>query len=161
MIKKTITYEDFNGKKVTEDFFFNLTKTELVELEVSEKEGLSEALKAIVDAQDNNQIVEKFKKIILLSYGQKSDDGRRFIKNDQLREEFSQTEAFSELFIELATDADAAAKFISGVVPASMASELQTVKSPLLNEAPVYEERKPARDMTREELIAALAEKNQ
>src|SRR6188768_4071496 len=114
MIKKTITFEDYNGTSRTEDFFFNLSKAELVELELSKKGGLAEFMKEIVASDDGQLIIEMFKKIVLLAYGQKSDDGRRFIKTPEMRSEFEQTEAYSELFVELATNADAAAAFING-----------------------------------------------
>lgn len=134
MLKKTITFDDYNGKTVTEDFYFNLTKAELVELQMSEKDGFSEALELIVKSEDGKMIIEHFKKIILLSYGEKSDDGRRFKKTDELREEFAQTEAYSSLFIELATDANAATEFINGIVPAAMVAEskaaIQNVELP-------------------------------
>ena len=123
MLKKTITYDDFNGETVSEDFFFHLSKAELVELELSHQGGLSEALQRIVAAEDGKGIVQEFKNIILSAYGQRSDDGKRFIKNQQLREEFESTEAYSSLFIELVTDADAAVKFINGIIPAGMAEE--------------------------------------
>ena len=87
MLKKTITYEDFNGEEVSEDFFFHLSKAELVELELSHEGGLSESLQRIVAAQDGKSIIAEFKNILLTSYGQKSADGKRFIKNQQLREE--------------------------------------------------------------------------
>lgn len=123
MLKKTITYEDFNGEKVSEDFFFHLSKAELVELELSHKDGLSESLQRIVAAEDGKGIVKEFKNIILTSYGHRSEDGRRFVKNKELREEFESTEAYSTLFMELVTDADAAVEFINGIIPAGMAEE--------------------------------------
>ncbi len=98
MLKKTITYEDFNGETVSEDFFFHLSKAELVELELSHQGGLSEALQRIVAAEDGKGIVAEFKNIILSAYGKKSDDGRHFTKNQQLREEFESSEAYSSLF---------------------------------------------------------------
>lgn len=123
MLKKTITYEDFNGETVSEDFFFHLSKAELVELEMSHKEGLSEALKRIVAAEDNKSIVAEFKNIILTAYGKRSDDGKRFIKNQELRDEFQSTEAYSTLFMELVTETDKAIEFINGIIPAGMAEE--------------------------------------
>jgi hypothetical protein len=123
LLKKTITYEDFNGDSVTEDFFFHLSKAELVELELSHKGGLSEALQRIIATDDGKEIVAEFKNIILTAYGQRSPDGKRFIKNQTLREEFESTEAYSTLFMELVTDTDAAIKFINGVIPAGMAEE--------------------------------------
>jgi hypothetical protein len=139
VLKKTITYEDFNGETVSEDFFFHLSKAELVELEMSQKGGLSEALQRIVEAEDGKGIIAEFKNIILSAYGQKSEDGRRFIKNQQLREEFESTEAYSSLFMELVTDADAAAKFVSGVIPQGLmeeAAKLAAVPDPPAIEAP-------------------------
>jgi hypothetical protein len=123
MLKKTITYEDFNGETVSEDFFFHLSKAELVELELSHEGGLSESLQKIVAAQDGKQIIAEFKDIILGSYGKRSDDGKRFVKNQTLREEFESTEAYSTLFMELVTDTDAAIEFIKGIVPAGLAEE--------------------------------------
>jgi hypothetical protein len=159
MLKKSITFEDYNGVTITEDFFFNLTKSELVELEVSEKEGFAEALKAIVAAADGAVIIAKFKAIILLAYGIKSEDGRRFIKSDALREEFSQTEAYSQLFIELCTDAEAASRFIKGIVPSGLS--LSTAPDALGNvsiTAPLPADTS-LESMSREELLKALAEK--
>jgi hypothetical protein len=127
MLKKTITYVDFNGDEVSEDFFFHLSKAELVELELSYKGGLQEAIKRIVEAEDGKAIIAEFKNIILSSYGEKSDDGRRFIKNQTLREEFESTEAYSTLFMELVTDADKAAEFVRGVIPKDLAEETAKV----------------------------------
>lgn len=129
MLKKTIIYKDFNGDEVSEDFFFHLSKAELVELELSHHGGLSEALQRIVAAEDGKGIVQEFKNIILSAYGQRSDDGKRFIKNQQIREEFESTEAYSSLFIELVTDADSAVEFINGVIPADMAQEAARLAS--------------------------------
>lgn len=123
MLKKTITYTDYNGTERTEDFYFNLTKAELTEMELSTTGGMAEMMQRIVAAQDAPAIIKIFKELVLKAYGQKSPDGRRFIKSDALREEFSQTEAYSILFMELATDADAAAKFVNGIVPADTAKQ--------------------------------------
>ena len=118
MLKKTFTYVDFNGVERTEDHYFNLSKAELMEMELSTTGGLAEMINKIVAAQDAPAIVKIFKDLVLKAYGQKSADGRRFIKSKELSDEFSQTEAYSQLFMELATDADAAAKFVNGIVPA-------------------------------------------
>lgn len=117
MLKKTITYTDYNGTERTEDFFFNLTQAELMEMEMTTTGGLAEMIQRIVAANDRPAIIKIFKDLVLKAYGEKSADGKRFIKNDELRESFSQTEAYSILFMELATDADAASKFINGIVP--------------------------------------------
>lgn len=118
MLKKTIKYTNYFGEEVEEDFYFNLTKAELMEMELSERDGFEAMVRKIIRERDNKKIIELFKEMILKSYGVRSEDGRRFIKNDQLREEFSQTEAYSNLFTELASDAEAAAAFVNGIVPA-------------------------------------------
>lgn len=129
MLKRDITYEDFNGDKVTDTYYFNLTRSEIIELEVGYKGGLEQALKRIIAAQDNKQLFAEFKRIVLLAYGEKSDDGKRFIKTPELREAFSQTAAYDALFMELATNDDAAATFIKGVIPRDM-SEPQVQDKP-------------------------------
>ena len=124
MLKKTITYTDYNGNSRTEDFYFNLTKTELMKMEMGTNGGLSEMAKSIIAAQDQAALIQIFEDLILKAYGVKSLDGKRFEKSSQLSEAFAQTEAYDQLFMELATDADAAAQFINGIVPAEMAKEL-------------------------------------
>lgn len=123
MIKETISYTDYNGITRTEDFYFNLTKAEVMELEMSTKGGLAEMIQRIVAAQDQPAIIKIFKDLIIKAYGVKSPDGKRFIKNQEVVDEFVQTEAFSEMFMKLATDADAAAKFVNGIVPADLAKQ--------------------------------------
>ena len=122
MIKETITYVDYNDIERTEDFFFNLTKAELTEIEMSTSGGLVEMINRIVAAQDAPSIIKVFKELILKAYGVKSLDGKRFEKSDKLRTEFEQTEAYSQLFMKLATDADAASKFVNGIIPSDAAS---------------------------------------
>lgn len=117
MLKKTITYTDYNGNSRTEDFYFNLTEAEVTEMELSVNGGLTEMIKRIVAAQDSKQIVECFKDIILRAYGEKSPDGKRFIKTQEVKDGFAQTEAYSKLFMELATDDKAAAAFVNAIVP--------------------------------------------
>ena len=117
MLKKTITYTDYNGVERKEDFYFNLTKAELMEMEMSTKGGLAEMIQRVVDSKDVPEIIKIFKELVLKAYGENSPDGKRFIKSKALSEEFSQTEAYSILFMELATDADEATKFIQGIVP--------------------------------------------
>lgn len=120
MLKKTITYTDYNGVERTEDFYFNLNKAEIMEMEMSTTGGMAEMIQRIVKAQDSPAIVKIFKDLVLRAYGEKSADGKRFIKNDEIREAFAQTEAYSILFMELATDADAAAAFVNGITPADV-----------------------------------------
>lgn len=122
MLKKTITYTDYNGSERTEDFYFNLSKAEIMEMEMSTTGGLAEMIKKIVAAQDAPSIIKIFKKLILKAYGEKSPDGKRFIKSDDLSASFSQTEAYSVLFMELATDEEAAAAFVNGIVPVEQGS---------------------------------------
>jgi len=128
MITKTITYTDYNGEENTEKFLFNLTKAELMEMQVSKKGGMDKFIERIIEEKDAKNLVGYFKEIILLSYGIKSDDGKRFIKNDEVRDEFVQSPAYSELFMELATDADKAAEFINGVIPQSMLNEIEKMQ---------------------------------
>ena len=123
MLKKTIKYTDYNGEERIEDFYFNLSKAEIMEMEMSQNGGMSEYIKKIVNTQDNVSIMNLFKEIIQKSYGEKSLDGKRFIKNKELTEAFTQTEAYTELFVELVSDADAAAKFVNGIIPQNMKSK--------------------------------------
>lgn len=118
MLKKNITYTDYNGIERTEPFYFNLSKAEIMEMEMSTAGGLAERIQRIVETQDAPEIIKIFKELILKAYGEKSGDGKRFIKNPELTEAFSQTEAYSNLFMELATDAEAASQFVNGIVPA-------------------------------------------
>ena len=120
MLKKTLTYTDYNGVERTEDFYFNLNKAEILEMELGIKGGLAEMIQEVVAAQDAPAIIKIFKDLVLMSYGKKAPDGKRFIKNQELRDEFVQTEAYSILFMELATDADAAAKFVNGIMPGDL-----------------------------------------
>ncbi len=117
MLQKAITYTDYNGEERTETFYFNLTKAELAELNLTTEGGLQEVIQKIIDAKNVPEITKWFKKIILMAYGEKSADGRRFIKSKELAEEFTQTEAYSELFVELLTNEGKAADFINAIVP--------------------------------------------
>lgn len=117
MIKKTITYTDFDGNERTEDFYFHLTEAEIADWELSIAGGLSKMLVGIIKTNDVRQIIPIYKEIIIKSYGVKSPDGRRFIKNDEVRDDFVQTQAFSDLYMRLATDADEGSEFIKGIMP--------------------------------------------
>lgn len=125
MLKKTITYTDYNGVERTEDKYFNLSEAEVMEMEMSTAGGLAEMIRNIVAAQDAPAIIKIFKELILKAYGEKSPDGKRFIKSEELATAFSQTEAYSKLFMELATDADAATKFVNGIIPNKMLEQAQ------------------------------------
>lgn len=128
MLKKSITYTDFNGVERTEDFFFNLTKAEIMELELGVTGGLTAMVQGVVMAQDTPSLIKIFKELILKSYGEKSADGKRFIKiNDagvSLANNFAQTEAYSELFMLLATNEDEASNFIRGIVPSDVSERM-------------------------------------
>lgn len=129
MLKKTVTYMDYNGVERTEDFYFNLTKAELMEMELSTSGGMKDRLLKIVDSKDVPALISVFKDILQKSYGEKTPDGRRFIKSQEVLEAFTQTEAYSQIYIELATDADAAVKFVNGIIPASLEAEIQKAKN--------------------------------
>lgn len=124
MIKKTITYTDYNGVERTENFYFNLSKAEVMEMEMGAEGGMAASIQKIVDAKDAPAIIRVFKDLVLKAYGIKSDDGRRFMKSKEISEAFAQTEAYSQIFMELATDTDAASKFINGIVPADLAQQV-------------------------------------
>lgn len=123
MLKKTITYNDYNGTERTEDFYFNLSQAEVMEMEMSTAGGLAEMIKKVVASQDAPSIIKIFKDLILKAYGEKSADGKRFVKSEEIATAFSQTEAYSILFTELATDDKAAAAFVNGIVPKEMSKK--------------------------------------
>ena len=124
MLKKTITYTDYNDVERTEDFYFNLNKAEIMEMELSTKGGLTVTMDRIIAAQDNPTLFKIFKDLVSKSYGVLSDDGRKFIKNQEVLDDFMQTEAYSIIFSELATNAEAAAEFFNNVIPQNLAKEL-------------------------------------
>lgn len=117
MIKKTITYTDYNGRERTEDFYFNLTEAEISEMEYGVTGGLSGMITKIIKTDNMPRIIKVFKNLILKAYGEKSDDGKRFIKSEELSTAFSQTEAYSKLFMELGSNDEAASEFINGIMP--------------------------------------------
>lgn len=131
MLKLTRTYVDFNDLSRTEDFYFNLTQAEVTEMELSVDGGLVEMINRIVAAKDGKQIIALFKDIVLRAYGEKSPDGKRFIKTPEIRDAFAQTQAYSDLFMELATDAQKAAEFVNGIVPAQKSAVPETSKVPV------------------------------
>lgn len=126
MLKKTITYNDWNGKTRTEDFYFNLTRTECAELEFGLGPGksMSESLTTLIETNDMGTVIKTLKEIVLKAYGVKSDDGRRFMKNDDIRRAFEENPAFDEIYISLATNAEAAADFVTGIIPQDWLNEL-------------------------------------
>jgi len=158
VLKKTITYEDFNGEEVSEDFFFHLSKAELVEMEVSHEGGLSESLQRIIAAEDGKAIIAEFKEIILGSYGKRSEDGKRFVKNATIREEFESSEAYSALFMELVTNAESAVEFINGIIPQGLDVEAAKITgadlSVVKQEKPRVISREEVRKMSTEDMQA-------
>lgn len=131
MYKKSITYDDYNGVSRTEDFYFHLSKAELAEMELSKVGGFNEYVQRIINADDREEIIRLFKDLILKSYGVKDETGKRFIKNDELSTAFSQTEAYSELFIELLTDTDAAIEFVNNIVPQEIKQKAESAAKQL------------------------------
>ena len=127
MLKKRMTYTNFDGVEVTEDFYFNLTKAEIAEMQMVSG-GISTYIRKIVDAKDSKQIVAVFKELILKAYGEKSEDGRRFMKSPEISANFAATEAYSDLFIELSSDADKAAEFFNAIVPQTKSDSLVPAK---------------------------------
>ncbi len=117
MLKKTITYVDYNDQKRTEDYWFHLTKSELIELDASNEGGLETTIRKIIKETDTKRIVELVKDLVLKSYGEKSADGKRFVKSKEAAEAFMQTEAYSQLFVDLISDADQMTAFFKGIIP--------------------------------------------
>lgn len=128
MIKKTIKYVDYNGVERVEDFYFNLSRAELIDMNLTTEGGMDKALEKIVKEKDQVKIGEMFKKFILMSYGEKSPDGKRFIKSPEMAEAFSQTEAFSELYMEFLTDPKAGSEFFSGIIPANLQAQVNALQ---------------------------------
>ena len=126
MLKKIITYTDYNNVERTEPFYFNLSKAELMEMELGVTGGMTEMLDKIIAAKDAPSLMKTFKEMIMKAYGVKSDDGKRLIKSEELSIAFTQTEAYSVLFMELITDDKAAADFVNGIIPNEIQAEVAT-----------------------------------
>lgn len=137
MLKKTMTYTDYNGIQRTEDFYFNLNKAEIMEMEMTTTGGLAEMIQRIIKAQDVPAIIKIFKDLVLKAYGEKTADGKRFVKiapdGHRLADDFAQTEAYSDLFMELSTDADKAQEFINGIMPGDIDMEAAKAAIPTAN----------------------------
>ncbi len=133
MFKKTMTYVDYNGNERTEDFFFDLSEAEIVDKELTTEGGVGELIKKMINTSDYQGLVLLFKEFVLLCYGEKSADGRYFLKEDErgykLANKFKQTRAYSDLFMQLASDDIAAVEFIKGVLPSAMAKEFNNTMS--------------------------------
>lgn len=140
MLKKTITYTDYDGNQRTEDFYFNLTKAELTNMFNSVSGGLEKYLTRIVAAQDGPALMNAIRDIVKASYGEKSLDGRRFMKSDEIFKNFEETEAYSVFFMELMGDDEAALNFIISVLPQDMQGAIrQEMAKKLTQETPVAE----------------------
>lgn len=158
MLKKTVTYTDYNDLEVTEDFYFNMTKVELVELDI--EDDLQTNLVKIVKAEDAKQAYGFFKKILLMSYGIKAEDGKRFIKSPELSLAFDQSPAIVEIIFGMLEDPNAGAAFVEGIMPAKLLAEAKAAQEA----AKVQDGSTPpkaASEMTREELLAAMQARNQ
>lgn len=131
MFKITKTYTDFNGNERKEDFYFHLTEAEVLKMQLGTTGGLAETIQRLIDLQDGPAILSIFEDLVMKAYGVKSADGREFIKNQAIRDSFAQTQAYSDIYVELATDADKASKFINGILPANLANKVADVKLPV------------------------------
>ena len=153
MLKKLIKYTDYNGTERQENFYFNLNKAELMEMELGVTGGMRELLQLILEKQDIPKIIDAFKTIIMKSYGEKSPDGRIFNKSKELSEAFSHTEAYSELYMELISDANKAAEFINGLMPADLANAMMSDEGVL---TPVDQAEAPQEDDGNAHLMNAV-----
>lgn len=129
MYKKTVTYTDYNGVERTESFYFNLSEAEIVEMELGVDGGWHERMQRIIDSKDSPTIMREFKNLIMMSYGEKSEDGKRFVKSPALSEAFVQTEAYNKIFMEIVTDAKAASDFANGIIPEKVRSRQDMLPS--------------------------------
>ena len=136
MLKKTLTYEDYNGNAVTEDYYFNLNKAEVIEMEASAEGGYGEMLKKIVEEKNVSLMMTTFKTLILKSVGIKSEDGKHFRKSPEIAADFESSEAYSALFSELCTSAEAATAFIAGILPIDAAQRKDLLEKAKNTELP-------------------------
>ena len=128
MYKILEKYEDYDGNERVEEFYFNLTKAEITDMELTTEGGMSAMLNRIIAAKDTSKLIAVFKDLILRSYGQKSPDGRRFIKSDELTKEFTETPAYSQIYLRLATDDKAATEFVNNVIPKDLQKEVKAAQ---------------------------------
>lgn len=129
MLKETIKYQDYDGNEYEEDFYFNLNKSELIKLQTSIPGGLEQMIKNIIAAKDQNALMSMFSKIIHISYGEKSPDGKHFVKSEELATAFEQTLAYDNLFMDLINDADKAAAFVNGILPSESKSDVKALST--------------------------------
>ena len=127
MIKKTVTYTDYNGEQRTETFYFHYTEAEILDMEMSEEGSFVDRIQRIIDAKDKTALMKLIKKFVIDAYGVKSEDGKRFIKNDAVRTEFLESPAYSQIWMELVMDDEIAADFINNVIPSGMKEKLESL----------------------------------
>lgn len=137
MYKDTRTFEDYDGKKVTKTFYFNLNKAEIAEMELTTDGGLGDRLDRIIKAQDTPSIIKEFKSLILKSYGEKSEDGLHFNKSEEISKAFESTQAYSDLFMELIESPEKASAFINGIVPQEATAKIQEIPKQHTNPVPM------------------------
>lgn len=124
MLKKTITYTDYNDRSRTEDFWFNLSRTEILDMAIGKRRDLGKLLSDIITESDPTKFISLIEDLIQISYGRKSEDGKRFIKSEELTRDFTQTEAYSELLVDLALNADKAVEFVNAIIPTKFIQEI-------------------------------------
>lgn len=132
MYKVHEKYTDYDGNERVEDFYFNLTKAEITDMELTTEGGMSAMLNRIIAAKDTSKLIAVFKDLILKSYGQKSADGRRFIKSEELTKEFTETPAYSQIYLRLATDDKAATEFVNNVIPRDLQNEVNKAQGSVI-----------------------------
>lgn len=120
MIKKTVTYTDYNDEERTESFYFHYTEAEILDMEMSEEGSFTDRIQRIIDAKDKTALMKLIKKFVIDAYGVKSEDGKRFMKNDDLKTAFVECPAYSDIFMEMVTNDEVAAEFVNGVIPNTM-----------------------------------------
>lgn len=135
MLKKTITFNNFNDEEVTRDYYFHLSKAELAKLELSKKGGLQAHLQAMIDAEDGAQIVEQLETFIRLSYGKRSADGNNFIQTTEVWEEFRSSPAYEKMFMDLILNTDAQIEFVNGIMPKDLQEQVQRIGGQTKQEA--------------------------
>lgn len=136
MYKKVIKYTDFNDVEREEPFYFNLSKAELTRMSFSHGGGFQDFLQKLIDTKDTTKLYEIFEQLVQMSYGVKSDDGRRFIKNEEVLNDFTQTDAYSELLVELLGSAEAASEFVTGIMPKDISEEVAKQQKVNINALP-------------------------
>lgn len=127
MLKKTITYRDYNDVERTETFYFHFTEAEILDMEMSEEGSFTERVQRIIDAKDQAGLMKLIKKFVIDAYGVKSDDGKRFIKNEEVKAAFLESPAYSDIFMEMVTNDELAAEFVNGVIPDTMKKRLAEI----------------------------------